>query len=109
MGVHLRRDVPGTRKGNFAVENGVGHGVAGFHHGVHGIEIRVQLVQVDFQGVHVPIGRQYLHHLDVVAVVMPPAPNLPVHVFHFPVVGLDQLPLIGRNALVDLFGKERHS
>ena len=56
----------------------------------------------------VVLVRQYLHHLDVVAVVMPPAPNLPVHIFHFPVVGLDQLPLIGRNALVDLFGKERH-
>ena len=28
VSVHLRRDVPGTRKGNFAVENGVGHGVA---------------------------------------------------------------------------------
>ena len=32
-----------------------------------------------------------------------------VHVFHFPVVGFDQLPLIGRDLFIHLFGKKEHS
>jgi hypothetical protein len=39
----------------------------------------------------------------MIAVVMPPAPDLPVHVVYFPVVGLDQLTLIGSDPLVYLF------
>ena len=109
VGVRLHRDVPGLGQRDLAVEDGVRHGVAGLDDGIHRVQVGVQLVQVVPDALHVVLGGQGFHDLDVVAVVMPPAPNLPVHVFHFPVVGLDQLPLIGRNPLVDLFGKERHS
>jgi len=39
----------------------------------------------------------------MVAVVMSPTTNLPVHIVHFPVVGLDQFPLVGGNPLPELF------
>ena len=42
----------------------------------------------------------------MVAVVMPPATDLPVHIVHFPVVGLDQLTLISSDPLVNMIKKE---
>ena len=51
----------------------------------------------------IAICSQHLHGLDMVAVVMPPATNRAVHIVHFPIVGLDQLPLVGSDPLVYLF------
>ena len=51
---------------------------------------------------HIPVKLK-MSELDMVAVVMPPAPDLPVHILHFLIVGLDQLPLIGGDPLIYLF------
>ena len=82
-------DKLGLRQGNLAIQDGIRHGIAGLDHSIHGVQIRVQLVQVYLDGIHIAVGSQYLHGLDMVAVVMPPATNLPVHIVHFPVVGFD--------------------
>lgn len=41
VGVHLDGDALGLGQGGLAVQDRVGHGVAGLHHGVHGVQIRV--------------------------------------------------------------------
>ena len=48
-------------------------------------------------------------HLDVIAVVVPPAADLAVHVFHFLVVGVDELPLVSGQFPVDASGEKSHS
>ena len=107
-GIRLHRDVLGPGQGNFAVQNGVGHGVAGLDHRVHGVQVSLQLIQVGLHRLPVTLGGVGLHHLDVAAVVVPPAPHLAVHVLHLGIVDLNKLPLIGGNAPVDCPGKQRH-
>ena len=50
------------------------------------------------------LGDVGLHGLDVVAVVVPPPPHLPVHVLHLLVVGVQQFPLVVLQLLIHPFG-----
>ena len=59
-------------------------------------------------GLPVALGSVGLHNLDVVSVVVPPPPDLLIHIVHFPVVGFDQLLLVGLQLPVHTFGKESH-
>ena len=54
-------------------------------------------------GLPVFLGGIGFHGLDVVAVIVPPATDLAVHIVHFPVMGLDQLLLIGGDLPLDSF------
>lgn len=107
-GVRHHLDALGPGQGDLGVEDGVGHGVAGLDDRVHGGQVLVQQVQVPFDGLPVLRRGIGLHGLDVVAVVVPPAPDLPVHVVHLPVVGLHQLLLVGGDLPVNPPGKEPH-
>ena len=98
----MNRNGFGLRQGYFAVEDGIRHGISGFHNSVHRIQVCVQLIQVGFDAIHVTVCRHHLHCLNVVAIVMPPAPHFAVHIVHFLIVGFNQLPLVGGNALVNL-------
>ena len=63
----------------------------------------IQLIQVLFEPLQIIVCRQNFHRLDMVAVIVPPATHLPVHVFHFPIMRFDQFPLVDSNSFVDLF------
>ena len=104
VGVHMHRDVPGLGQRNLTVQNGVCHGIARLHHCVHGVQVRVQQIQIGPDGLQIALGGVGLHSLDVVAVVVPPAPHLPVHVLHLLVVGVQQLPLVVLQLLIHPFG-----
>ena len=108
MGIHLHRDIPGLGQGYLAVEDGVRHGVAGLHRQVHGVEVRVQPVKIAPDAFQVPAACQDLHSLDVVSVVVPPAPHLAVHVLYLLIVGLDELALVGGDAPVNEFCEKLH-
>ena len=108
MGVGYHLNALGLCQGDLGIQNGVRHGVAGFDNGVHGGQILIKKVQVVPDGFPVALGGVGLHNLDVVPVVMPPAPNLLIHIVHFPVVGLDQFLLVGLQLPVHTFGKESH-
>ena len=45
---------------------------------------------------------------DMVAVVVPPAADLPVHIINFPIMRFDQLMLIGSNLFIYFLGEESH-
>ena len=44
----------------------------------------------------------------MVAIVMPPATDLPVHIINFPIMCFDQLMLIGSNLYIYFLGEESH-
>ena len=103
--VGLHRDAARFGEGYLAVQNGVRHGVAGFDDGVHGVQIGVQLVEIGADGVHIALGGECLEHLNVVAVVVPPAAELAVHVFYLFIMRVHQLALVGFELLIDAAGK----
>ena len=104
MGIYMDGDIFGTGKGNLAVQNGVRHMVAGFYYGIYRIQIRIQFVQIRLDRLQISVGGKYLHRLYVVAVIMPPAADLAVHILYLLIVGFDQFPLIGGQPFVDLTG-----
>ena len=104
VGVHMHWDVPGLGQRNLTVQNGIGHGVARLHHRIYGVQVRVQQIQIGPDGLQIPLGGVGLHGLDVVAVVVPPPPHLPVHVLHLLVVGVQQFPLVVLQLLIHPFG-----
>ena len=61
-------------------------------------------VASETDGLPVFTGGIGFHRLDMVAVVVPPAANLVVHVLYLSVVGFDQLPLIVCDPSVDHIG-----
>ena len=89
-------------KRDFGIEDGISHGVAGLDDRIHGLKIGVQQVEVVFDGVPVLRSSIGLHGLDMVAVIVPPAADLAVHIVHLTVMCFDQLLLIGGNLLFDL-------
>ena len=101
MRVRLHRDAARLGKGNFAVEYGVRHGVAGLDDRVHGVQIGVQLVEILPDGVHIAPGGERLEHLNVISVVVPPAAHLAVHILDFLIVRVHQLALVGFQLLID--------
>ena len=108
MGITLHGDGSGLSQRDLAVQDGICHGISCLDHGIHRVQIRIQFIQICPDSIHVAVCRQHFHHLDVIAVIMPPAADLPIHVFHFLIVGLDQLPLISGNSLVNLSGNNGH-
>ena len=48
-------------------------------------------------------------HLNVVAVVVPPAADLAVHVLHLFIMRVHQLALVGFELLIDAAGKKAHA
>ena len=108
VGVRLHRDLPRLCQGDLAVQDGVRHGIAGLDDGVHRVQVGVQLVQISLDAGQVAVCGQGLHDLDVIAVVVPPAADLTVHVLHFLVVGVDELPLVGGQFPVDASGEKSH-
>ena len=60
-------------------------------------------------GVPISRGSVSLHGLNMVAVVMPPAADLAVHIVYLPVMRFDQLLLIGGELLFDFLCKQFHT
>ena len=109
--VGIGRDLDALRlcKGDLGVEDGVGHGIAGLDDRVHGLQIGVQQVEVVSDGVPISRGSVSLHGLDMVAVVVPPAADLAVHIVYFAIMRFDQLLLIGGDLLFDFLCKQAHT
>ena len=97
------------RQRNFGIEDGIGHGVACLDDRVHGLQVGVQQVKVVLDGLPIPCGGVGLHRLDMVAVIVPPAADLAVHIVYLPVMGLDQFLLVGGDLLFNFFGKQAHT
>ena len=109
--VGIRRYLDALRlcKGDFGVQDGVGHGIAGLDDRVHGLQVGVQQVEVVLDGVPVLRSGVGLHGLDMVAVVVPPAANLTVHIVYFAIMRFDQLLLIGGELLFNFLCKQAHT
>ena len=73
----------------------VRHGVARLYHRIDGGQVLIQKVEIVLY--RLPIARRGigLHRLDMVAVVVPPAAYLAVHIVYLAVVRLYQLLLVG--------------
>ena len=94
--------------GNLAVQYCVGHAVAGFDDSIYSSQVLFQRIQIISDGFHISRCGICFHHLNMIPIIMPPSPHLPVHVVHFTVVGFDQIPLIRSDASVDHLTEKPH-
>ena len=108
MGIRMDGYIFGVCQRDLAVQNGVSHCVAGFDNCIDCCQIRIQFIQIGFDGVHVSRSCISFECLDMIAIIMTPAPDLLIHILHFGIVGFDQLSLIGCNSLILFFLKQWH-
>ena len=108
MGIRMDRDILGVCQRDLAVQDGVSHCVAGFDNRINSRQIRIQFIQIGLDSIHVARSGISFECLDMIAIIMTPAPDLLIHILHFGIVGFDQLSLIGCNSLILFFLKQWH-
>ena len=93
MNRHIRPDTPFFHQSQLASQNGIYHQIFGLYHRIHLIQIFIQPSQIGDQLLifsKLSIG---LHGLDMIMVIMPPAPHGAIHVFHLVVVPVHEVAL----------------
>ena len=85
--------MPGSQ-GQFPVQNGIHHHTSCLHHRVHSGQIIIQQPQILLYLLISAQGHAGLHGLDMVMVVMAPAPHFCVHALNFIAVFLHQVGLV---------------
>ena len=99
-GLEAQRDALFQHQGELSVQDGVHADVAGLHQGADGVQVLLQAVQVLPGPGGLPHVQTGLEGLEVVVVVVPPAPHGAVEVLHLRDLLGQELVLIGGDAPV---------
>ena len=102
MRIYFHLYALGLGKGYFAVYYCIRHRVTRFYCQINRVQIGIQHIQIIVYAVHVALCRKRLQHLYMVAVIVPPAAHLAIHIVHLFIMRVYQLPLICGYALIYL-------
>ena len=85
--VHFLRNI------QLAVEDSVCHNITSLYYGIHRVQIVRKLVQIVGQLVIIALGKLNFHIVYMVAVIVPPAAHLTVHILYLTHLLFDKLTL----------------
>ena len=102
MRIYFHLYALGLGKGYLAVYYCIRHRVNRFYCQINCVQVSIQHIQIIVYAVHVALCRKRLQHLYMVAVIVPPAAHLAIHIVHLFIMRIYQLPLIRGYALIYL-------